>query len=454
VLRTPGDSRSAQERSDLNEKLETRERNMANSASSSINRERWTQLIAGIICMIMIANLQYGWTLFVHPMNAAHRDWSVAAIQVAFSIFVALETWLTPIEGWIVDRLGPQKGPKLMVAFGGVTIALGWIINSQAASLGMLYFGAALSGTGAGAIYATAVGQAVKWFPDRRGLAVGLTAAGFGAGAALTVVPIREVIASFGYQAAFFWFGLAQGAIVFLLAWLLRAPEPAEMANFGQPKVMATSHSYRPSEMLMSPVFWLLYVMFILVSASGLMATAQVALIARDFSVANVAILGGATALSVALIIDNLANGAARPLFGWVSDHIGRENTMAVAFGLGAAAYWLLGSAGTAPWAFVIFAALIFLTWGEIFSLFPSTCTDCFGPKFATVNLSLLYTAKGASAFLVPLANVIRAHTGSWHMVLVVAAAMNLLVVALALFVLKPMRNRLAADEGQLAHAM
>jgi OFA family oxalate/formate antiporter-like MFS transporter len=417
-----------------------------------ISRERWTQLIAGIICMIMIANLQYGWTLFVHPIAAAHK-WSVASVQVAFSIFVALETWLTPVEGWIVDKLGADRGPKLMVAFGGVFIAAGWIVNSKAETLGMLYFGAVLAGIGGGAIYATAVGQAVKWFPDRRGLAVGLTAAGFGAGAALTVVPIRAVIASSGYQTAFFWFGLVQGVIVFLLAWLLRAPQPGELAGLAQPKIIQSSRSYTPGEVLMSPVFWVLYIMFVMVSASGLMATAQIALIARDYNVANVAILGGATALSVALIIDNLANGGARPLFGWVSDHIGRENTMAIAFGLGAVAYWLLGSAGTAPWAFVLFAALIFLTWGEIFSLFPSTCTDSFGPKFATVNLSLLYTAKGASAFLVPVANMIKASTGSWHMVFVATAIMNIIVVALALFVLKPMRAKVTAGEGRLAHA-
>jgi MFS transporter, OFA family, oxalate/formate antiporter len=428
---------------------------MANGGvTQPINRERWTQLIAGIICMIMIANLQYGWTLFVHPIAAAHK-WSIASIQVAFSIFVALETWLTPIEGWIVDRLGPQRGPKLMVAFGGVFIAAGWIVNSKADTLSMLYLGAVLSGIGGGAIYATAVGQAVKWFPDRRGLAVGLTAAGFGAGAALTVVPIREVIASSGYQTAFFWFGLVQGAVVFLLAWLLRAPEPDELAGFAQPKVMQSAHSYTPGEVLGSPVFWVLYVMFVLVSASGLMATAQIALIARDYNVANIAVIGGATALSVALIIDNLANGAARPLFGWISDHIGREYTMAIAFGLGAVAYWLLGSAGHAPWAFVVFAALIFLTWGEIFSLFPSTCTDSFGPKFATVNLSLLYTAKGASAFLVPVANMIKASTGSWHMVFVATSIMNIIVVALALFVLKPMRARVVSNETQgLAHAV
>jgi MFS transporter, OFA family, oxalate/formate antiporter len=424
----------------------------ARPTGRAIGRDRWTQLIAGVICMIMIANLQYGWTLFVHPMAERH-GWSVAAIQVAFSIFVALETWLTPLEGWIVDRIGPQTGPKLMVAFGGVLIAAGWIVNSYAASLEMLYLGAVLSGIGGGAVYATCVGQAVKWFPDRRGLAVGITAAGFGAGAALTVVPIREVIASAGYESAFFWFGIGQGVIVFMLAWLLRAPEPGELAGAAAPKVVVSSRSYTPGEVLMSPVFWIMYVMFVIVAASGLMATAQVALIARDYNIANIAIIGAATALSVALVVDSVCNGLARPLFGWVSDHIGREYTMAIAFTLGAVSYWLLGSAGGHPWAFVVFAALIFLTWGEIYSLFPSTCTDSFGPKFATVNLSLLYTAKGASAFLVPVANLIKSATGSWHMVFVITAIMNLLVVAMALFVLKPMRARIGARENAAAGA-
>jgi MFS transporter, OFA family, oxalate/formate antiporter len=432
---------------------------MANNGAHtthSTNRERWTQLIAGIICMVMIANLQYGWTLFVQPIQQKH-GWSIAGIQFAFSIFVALETWLTPIEGWIVDQLGPQRGPKLMVAFGGILIAAGWIVNSIADSLTMLYVGAVLGGIGGGAVYATCVGLAVKWFPDRRGLAVGLTAAGFGAGAALTVVPIREMIASAGYESTFFWFGLGQGAIVLMIAWLLRAPEAGEL-NFAPPataKLVQSSRSYTPGEMLKSPIFWLLYVMFVLVSASGLMATAQIALIAKDFNVANSAVLFGASALSVALIVDNVCNGAARPLFGWVSDHIGREFTMAIAFGLGAVSYWLLGAMGTAPWAFVVFAALIFLTWGEIFSLFPSTCTDSFGPKFATVNLGLLYTAKGASAFLVPVANMLQASTGSWHMVFLVTALMNLAVVALALFVLKPMRSRIVTrEEAQLARGV
>jgi OFA family oxalate/formate antiporter-like MFS transporter len=406
---------------------------------------RWSQLICGIICMVLIANLQYGWTLFVNPINKAH-GWSIASIQLAFSIFIALETWLTPIEGWIVDTLGARRGPKLMVAFGGVMVALGWIVDSRADSLGMLYLGAVLAGTGGGAIYATCVGQAVKWFPDRRGLAVGLTAAGYGAGAALSVVPIREVIESGGYESAFFWFGLIQGGVVFILAWLLRAPDPGEMRGIAAPKVAQTVRTYSPAEALSTPVFWILYIMFVMVSASGLMATAQIAPIAKDFDIGNTIVFFGATTLSAALIIDNLCNGGARPLFGWISDHIGREYTMAIAFGLGGVAYWLLGTLGHAPWAFVLFAALIFLTWGEIFSLFPSTCTDTFGTKFATVNLSLLYTAKGASAFLVPVANLIKSATGGWHMVFVVTAIMNFIVVALALFVLKPMRSKFMAQ--------
>jgi MFS transporter, OFA family, oxalate/formate antiporter len=414
------------------------------SQSAATPATRWTQLIVGIICMVLIANLQYGWTLFVNPIHNAH-GWTIASIQVAFSIFIALETWLTPIEGWIVDMLGGRLGPKLVVAFGGIMVALGWIVSSRAGTLEMLYLGAVLGGIGGGAIYATCVGQAVKWFPDRRGLAVGLTAAGYGAGAAITVVPIRAVIDAYGYEAAFFWFGLIQGGIVFIVAWLLRAPDPGEMAGAAAPKVAQTSHNYTPGQVLGSPVFWLLYVMFVMVSASGLMATAQIAPIALDFNIGNAVVLLGASTLTTALIINNICNGAARPLFGWISDYIGREYTMAIAFTLGGVAYWLLGTMGQAPWAFVLFAALIFLTWGEIFSLFPSTCTDTFGTKFATVNLSLLYTAKGASAFLVPVANILKTESGSWHLVFVVTAIMNIAVVVLALFVLKPMRQRFMA---------
>jgi len=374
------------------------------------------------------------------------NNWDVASIQVAFSIFVALETWLTPVEGWIVDSLGPQRGPRLMVAAGGVFVLIGWVINAKAHSLGMLYLGAVVSGIGAGGIYATCVGNAVKWFPDRRGLAVGLTAAGFGAGAAVTVIPIQQMIASIGYADTFFWFAIGQGVIIFVLAWLLRSPEPSEVPSAGAVKVLQSKVSSTPTEMLTSPVFWLLYIMFVLVSASGLMVTAQIAVIAKDYNVGQAVVLG-TTTLIVAGIIDNLANGGARPFFGWVSDQIGREYTMAIAFTAGGLAYWLLGTAGTTPWTFIICAALIFFTWGEIFSLFPSTCTDMFGPKYATTNTSLLYTAKGISAFVVPLANILKSYSGSWHSVFAVAAIMNFIVVGLALFVVRPMRLSISAAQ-------
>jgi OFA family oxalate/formate antiporter-like MFS transporter len=401
---------------------------------------RWIQLWLGVLCMALIANLQYAWTLFVDPMHVA-RGWSLAEIQWAFSIFIATETWLTPAAGAIVDRLGPRTGPGLTIAAGGLLVGIGWVINAYAGSLALLYAGAAVSGTGAGAIYATCVGNAVKWFPDRRGLAVGLTAAGFGAGAALTVIPIRLTIGAAGYAQAFLWFGIGQALVLIVISRVLRGPDrPIVLANKVNANLRQSAASFSSTEMLRSPVFWLMYVMFLGVSASGLMATAQLGPIAKDYGISNSAIFFGASTLSVALIVDNALNGLARPFFGGLSDRIGRENTMALAFTLGAVSYWLLAVAGNTPWTFIVCAGLIFFTWGEIFSLFPSTCTDTFGPKYATTNASLLYTAKGTSAFLVPLANVLKTATGSWETVFLLAAATNIVVVFLALFVLRPLR--------------
>src|SRR5580692_4230093 len=255
----------------------------AESRATASTNARWGYLAICIICMVMIANLQYGWTLFVNPINKAH-GWSIASIQFAFAIFIALETWLTPIEGWIVDVLGPQRGPRLMVAGGGIMVGAGWVIDAYADSLSMLYLGAVVLGVGGGAIYATCVGMAVKWFPDRRGLAVGLTAAGYGAGAALTVIPIQYVIANYSYNIAFLWFGIVQGAVVFVLAFLLRGPEAGEMAGAPAPKAGQSAKSFSPRKVLTTPVFWLLYLMFVRVSAAGLMATAQIAPIAADFN--------------------------------------------------------------------------------------------------------------------------------------------------------------------------
>ena len=296
--------------------------------ATQIPKGRWVQLWLGILCMVLIANLQYAWTLFVEPIRQAH-GWKTADIQWAFTIFIATETWITPFAGYAVDRMGPRKGPKLMILLGGIMVGIGWSMNAYATTLGALYAGAAVAGLGAGGVYATCVGNAVKWFPDRRGLAVGMTAAGFGAGAALTVIPIRMLIAARGYETAFLWFGAGQGIILVLVAGVLRAPDrlltaPATIAK----RLNQSARSFTSAEMLRSPIFWLMYFMFALDAATGLMATAQLALIAKDFGVANVAILFGATALSVALVVDNVMNGLARPFFGWVSDHLGRERTM------------------------------------------------------------------------------------------------------------------------------
>ncbi|HEX9463413.1 MAG TPA: oxalate/formate MFS antiporter [Alphaproteobacteria bacterium] len=397
---------------------------------------RWVQLVAGIICMVMIANLQYGWTLFVTPIDQKYH-WGRAAIQAAFSIFVVTETWLVPVEGWFVDRFGP----KIVVLIGGVLVAAAWALNSIADSTMLLYAAAAIGGIGAGAVYGTCVGNALKWFPDRRGLAAGLTASGFGAGSALTVIPIQEMIEASGYEATFLWFGLAQGAIVFLLSWLLRAPVPRDVP--ASARVSQSQRDYRPGEMIRSPIFWVMYAMFVLVGAGGLMATAQLAPIASDFKVGDVPVtLVGLTlpALTFALSIDRVLNGLTRPFFGWVSDTIGREITMFVAFGLEAVGIWALSTFGHDPVVFVILSGVVFFAWGEIYSLFPSTCTDVYGSKYATVNAGLLYTAKGTAALLVPFANLLSGATGNWHAVFAIAAAMNALAAIMAIAVLRPLR--------------
>src|SRR5438552_818379 len=404
---------------------------------------RWGQLIFGIICMVMIANLQYGWTLFVNPIEQKYH-WGRAAIQVAFTIFVLTETWLVPIEGYLVDRFGP----KVMVCGSGVLVAIAWAINSVASSLLLLYVGAAIGGIGAGVIYGASVGNALKWFPDRRGLAAGLTAAGFGAGSALTVVPIANMIQSSGYEAAFLWFGLGQGIIVVLVGLLLRAPYPGQAPVPAAPAVQQTRRDYQWHEAVRTPVFWVMDAMFVTVGAGGLMAIAQLAPIANDYKIAGVpvSILGlTLPALTFALTIDRVLNGVCRPFFGWVSDHIGRENTMFIAFFVeGVGIYALLYFANN-PVLFVILSGVVFFAWGEIYSLFPATCTDLYGRKFATTNYGMLYTAKGTASLLVPLANVLTNATGSWHAVFYVAAILNIVAAVMALVVLKPMRQRVMA---------
>ena len=410
------------------------------SRAAASEATRWGQLIFGIICMVMIANLQYGWTLFVNPIDQKYH-WGRAAIQVAFTIFVLTETWLVPLEGYLIDKFGP----RVMVCGSGFLVAIAWMMNAYADSLALLYLAAAIGGIGAGVIYGASVGNALKWFPDRRGLAAGLTAAGFGAGSALTVVPIANMIASSGFEAAFWWFGIGQGIVVVIFSLFLRAPEAGEVATPAAPAVLQSRRDYGPTEVLTTVPFWVMYVMFVMVGTGGLMATAQLAPIAKDFKIDNVpvSILGlTLPALQFALSIDRVLNGVTRPFFGWVSDHIGRENTMFIAFMLeGIGIYALLHFADD-PLLFVILSGLVFFAWGEIYSLFPATCTDLYGRKFATTNYGLLYTAKGTAALLVPLGNVLTTWTGSWTAVFVIAAILNIIAAVMALAVLRPMRVR------------
>ncbi|VVD92291.1 oxalate/formate MFS antiporter [Pandoraea iniqua] len=408
---------------------------------TSVFASPWVQLAFGVICMAMIANLQYGWTLFVNPIDEKYH-WGRTAIQVAFTIFVVTETWLVPIEGYLVDRFGPRP----VVVGGGLLCGVAWVLNAYADSLAMLYFAAAVGGVGAGAVYGTCVGNALKWFPANRGLAAGLTAAGFGAGSALTVVPIANMIKSSGYENTFLVFGLGQGIIVLVLGLALAAP-PAAFEALKKLAPGARRYDAKPTEVMRSPVFWLMYLMFVLMAAGGLMATAQLGPIAKDYGLDGTPVsLMGLTlpALTFALAIDRVLNGVTRPIFGWISDKIGRENTMFIAFAMEAAGIYALSVWGQHPVAFVILTGLVFFAWGEIYSLFPATCADTFGSKYAATNAGMLYTAKGTAALLVPFTSVITATTGSWHAVFMIAVVMNATAAVLALFVLKPMRARLA----------
>jgi OFA family oxalate/formate antiporter-like MFS transporter len=387
--------------------------------------------------MASVANLQYGWTLFVNPIDAKYH-WGRSAIQIAFTIFVLIETWLVPVEGYLVDRFGP----RWIVLGGGVLVALAWTLNSIASSLPVLYFAAAIGGVGTGCVYGTCVGNALKWFPGRRGLAAGITASGFGAGAALTIVPILHMINSSGYEQAFLFFGVVQGGIVFVVSWMLLAP-PAELIG-AKIKPNQTAHGYTPTQVLRSPCFYVLYVMFVLIAAGGLTMAASMAPIAKDFKIDKVPVdLFGVTmaALAFALSLNRIFDGVGRPFFGWLSDQIGREYTMALAFLLGAAALYTLSQSGSNPVVFVLVTALYFGVYGEIFSLFPATQGDTFGSKYAAANAGMLYTAKGAGALLVPVAAWIsKAH--GWAPVFTLAMTFNVLAALLALFVLKPMRAR------------
>ncbi|CAG4920044.1 oxalate/formate MFS antiporter [Paraburkholderia gardini] len=399
---------------------------------------RWTQLVIGMVCMALVANLQYAWTLFVGPMNARHH-WGQASIQLAFSIFILTETWLVPVEGWLVDKFGPRP----VVAVGALCAGVAWIMNSYATTLPELYAAAVIAGLGAGGVYGTCVGNALKLFPDRRGLAAGLTAAGFGAGAAVTVIPIANMITRTGYEHTFLFFGILQGVCIFVLALLLLKPAPRP-ASTAKRKFAMSKIDYTPGQMIKTPVFWVIYASFVAVAAGGLMATAQIGPIAKDWGLAKLPMnFFGMTLplLTMTLSVDNICNGFTRPFCGFISDKIGRENTMFFIFiGEGLALLGLM-QYGSNPYAFMTFAALIFLFWGEIFSIFPAICADTFGSKYAAANAGTLYTAKGTASLIVPIASVLSA-TGGWNLVFIVSAVITIAAGISAKFILAPMRSR------------
>jgi OFA family oxalate/formate antiporter-like MFS transporter len=403
---------------------------------------RWVQLAMAMVCMAAIANLQYGWTLFVDPF-AERFGWSYAAIQTAFAVFVFFQTWSVPLEGYLVDRHGPRP---VMLA-GGLLCALGWVTYAFVDSLPLLYAAAGITGIGAGAVYGTCVGTALKWFPYKRGLAVGLVVASFGAGSALTVGPISSMIASRGYETAFLYFGLAQGLLVIAIGLgfedpnklLARIPLPPKPAHLRQ-----SERDFTPAETLREPVFWVMYAIFAMVAAGGLVATAQLALIARDFRILDVPVtLAGLVlpALTFALALDRVLNGISRLFFGWVSDRIGREEAMEIAFTIEAVVIFAMYHLGAHPVGFVLLTGALFFAWGEIYSLFPSICADTFGSRYAAANAGLMYTAKGVAAVAVPLSSAIFLATRDWHAVFLAAGALNVAAALMAAFVLKPMRR-------------
>ncbi|MFD2029791.1 oxalate/formate MFS antiporter [Ancylobacter dichloromethanicus] len=382
--------------------------------------------------MVATANIQYAWTLFVPEIQETF-GWERASIQIAFTIFVLVQTWLAPIEGYFIDKLGP----RLMVAFGAVFIGTAWVINSQATSLMGFYLGAAIGGIGVGSIYATCINNALKWFPDRRGLAVGLTAGGYGAGSAATILPIAAMIDSAGFQETFFFFGLLQGSLAFVAAWFLRSPKVGEVKASN--KLNQSRRDYTLTEALGTKLFWLMFLMFICVVTGGMMAVAQLGVIAQDLGVKEFQVdlyFFVMAALPLALMLDRVMNGISRPLFGWISDHIGREKTMVIAFTLEGLGIIALGAFGHNPWAFLILSGVVFLAWGEVYSLFSALAGDAFGTKHIGKIYGVLYTAKGIGALFVPVGNLLMEATGTWSTVLYTVAGMDLFAAFLAVTLL------------------
>lgn len=407
---------------------------VSSSITQAVSSTRWIQLVLGLIAMMSISSPQYVWTLFTKSFQD-NLQANLPAVQITFSILIVLQTWLSPLQGYLVDKFGA----RLLIAIGCLLSGLGWVSSAYVTSLAGLYFTYGLfCGVGTGIVYIGIIGLMVRWFPDRRGFATGMVAAGYGFGAIATTFPIDTMLKSAGYQHTLVVFGIILGAIGAAAALFLRMPGPMDILP--PAPVMTGSADVAPRAMLRNKVFWLLFVMMTMMSTGGLMIISQFVAFSRDFGVASVMVFGLA-ALPLALTVDRITNGLTRPFFGWVSDRIGRENTMAIAFLMEAAAVSIMILFRDNALVFVILSAVVFFGWGEIFSLFPSTLTDTFGTKYATTNYGFLYMAQGIGSVLGgPLAALLHDATGSWLPVFGIIIAMDALTGILALAVLKPMR--------------
>ncbi|ORW74043.1 oxalate/formate MFS antiporter [Mycobacterium saskatchewanense] len=404
----------------------------------TIARSRWLQLGLGLVCMMAISSPQYVWTLMTKPL-AAKLGIALPEVQVTFSILVVLQAFFSPFQGALVDRFGPRR----LISIGTLLAGASWALAAHAHSVPVLYLTyGGVGGVGTGIVYVGVVGLMVRWFPDRRGFAAGVVAAGYGMGAILTTFPIASSLAAHGVEYTLWLFGLVFAAVGFAAAQGLRVPPADFVPSVLSARTPDTRRDYRPSEMLKRPLFWLMFLMMAMMATSGLMVTSQMATFATDFGVSKVLVFGLA-ALPLALTIDRFTNGLTRPLFGWVSDRLGRERTMGFAFALEGIAMtlWLLTRSDAV--LFVLLSGLVFFGWGEIFSLFPSTLTDTFGARYATANYGWLYISFGiGSIFGGPLAALLHEEAGSWIPVFGCAIALDLTTAALAVFVLKPARQR------------
>jgi len=436
---------------------------MATQASSLIHPSRivnrWAQLVAGVFAMMAIANLQYAWTIFVDPIRQ-HMHTTLVEVQWTITLFIALETWLVPFEGFLVDKIGP----RFMLGIGAFFVGLGWMGAGWAQNMHSLYIWyGVFGGIGAGMVYGGTIGNALKWFPDHRGLCVGFTAGAYGVGTALTIIPITNMLKASNYQHTFVVWGAIQGVVVLVAALFLAKPPDGWMPPGWKEKeaviksrVQTSARDLNPFQMLKQPSFYVIYLMLTMLAFGGIVVTVQLAPMAKSYHVDKIMVAFGMTALTLAIEIDRVLNGLTRPFWGWISDRIGRENALFASFVLEAGAVFALLQLISHPIWFIALSGLCFFAWGNIYSLFPSITADLFGRKWATTNYGLVYTAKGlATLFAAPGAAWLFEKTGSWTKVFWAMIACDLIAAFMALLWLKPLAAKtVRASESSSAEAV